>query len=199
LTDQQLREIWAGQAVPALLMTPDQLRARAEQLEVSIRRRNLRDHVSFALVAAAFGFGAVALRSPLARLGCLLLVGWALLSIYWLRRFGTIAVVSSAADSQALIENQQRQLERQRDIALSWPWGIGLAMPGLVLYSIGFALGPRPIDWSISVALVGVFMFLFVAIVIYGKALAGRGQREIDVLKAMKHQGADTNSRRSGR
>ena len=29
-------------------------------------------------------------------------------------------------------------------------------------------------------------MFLYIAIVIYGKALAGRWQREIDVLRAMR-------------
>ena len=193
--DKPLREIWQGQTVPALLMTPEQLRARAEHLEASIRRRNLRDHLSFVLVALVFAFGAVTLRSPLTRLGCLLIVGWALLSIYWLLRYGAIAVAPGAADSQALIEGHQRQLERQRDIALSWPWGIGLAIPGLVLYSIGFAWGPgpseaegpKPIDWSISAGLVGVFMFLYIAIVIYGKALAGRWQREIDALRRMKH------------
>jgi hypothetical protein len=185
MNDQQLRGIWAGQAVQALVMTPEQLRARAEHLEASIHRRNVRDHVCFVLVALGFGFGAVALSSPLTRLGCLLLLGWALLSIYWLRRYGTIAV-AGAADSQALIDGQQRQLERQRDIALSWPWGIGLAVPGMVLYSIGLARGPRPIDSSISAALVAVFLFLYIAIVIYGKALAGRWQREIDELRKLR-------------
>jgi hypothetical protein len=184
--DEHLREIWAGQPVPALLMTPQQLRARAEHLEASIRRRNLRDHLSFVLVAILFGVGAVVVPAPLTRLGCLLLVGWALLSIYWLRRYGAIAVASGAADSEALISGQQRQLERQRDIALSWPWGIGLAIPGVVLYSLGFAWGPRPLDPSIAVGLVGAFVFLYIATVVYGKSLAGRWQREIDVLRAMK-------------
>ena len=52
---------------------------------------------------------------------------------------------------------------------------------------VGFSGGPRPLDWSISVGLLGVFLFLYVAIVIYGKALAGRWQHEIDALRAMKH------------
>jgi hypothetical protein len=148
----------------------------------------VRDHLSFVLVALAFGAGAVVLPGLLARLGCLLLASWAVVSIYWLRRYGAIAV-ASAADARALIEAQQRQLERQRDIALSWPWGVGLAMPGLLLYSAGFALGPRPIGASIAVAMVGVFVFLYIAIVIYGKSLAGRWQREIDALRAMKRDG----------
>jgi len=184
--DERLREIWARQPVPSLVMTPDQLRARAEQLEASIRGRNLRDHLSFLLVAILFGAGAVIVPGLLARVGCFLLVSWALLSIYWLRRYGAIAVPSEAADSRALIDAQQRQLERQRDIALSWPWGVGLAIPGVVLYSLGFAWGPRPLAAPIAVALVGVFMFLYVAVVIYGKSLAGRWQREIEVLRAMK-------------
>ena len=185
MTDKALRDIWAGQAVPALLMAPEQLRARAGHLEVSIHRRNVRDHLCFVLVALGFAFGAVVLSSPLTRLGCLLLLGWALLSIYWLRRYGTIAVASGAADSQALIDGQRRQLERQRDIVVSWPWGIGLAVPGIALYAIGLARGPRPIDSSISAALVGGFMFVYIAIVIYGKALAGRWQQEIDELRKL--------------
>lgn len=184
--DKQLREIWAAQTVPALLMTPEQLRARAEQLEASIRRRNLRDHLSFVLVALLFGAGVIVVPGLLGRLGCLLVMSWALLSIYWLRRYGAIAIPSGAADSRALIDAQQRQLERQRDIALSWPWGIGLAIPGLVLYSLGFAWGPRPLGAPIAIALVGMFMFIYVAVVIYGKSLAGRWQREIDALRAMK-------------
>ena len=166
-------------------MTPEQLRARAEHLEASIRRRNLRDHLWFVLVALAFAFGAVTFRGPLIRLGCLLLVGWALLSIYWLRRYGAIAVASGAADSHALIEGHQRQLERQRDIALSWPWGVGLAIPGLVLYSIGCAGGPQPVDWSISAGMVGVFIFSTLRSS-FMATVAGRWQREIDVLRAMR-------------
>jgi hypothetical protein len=46
--------------------------------------------------------------------------------------------------------------------------------------------GPRPLAAPIAVALVAVFMFLYVAAVIYGKSLARRWQREIDVLRAMK-------------
>ena len=52
--------------------------------------------------------------------------------------------------------------------------GIGLAIPGVVLYSLGFAWGPRPLDPSITAGLVGVFLFLYIAVVIYGKSLAGR-------------------------
>ncbi len=57
LDDEQLREIWRGQAVTALQMTPEQLRTRAAQFEASIRRRNLRDHVSFVLAAVIFAYG----------------------------------------------------------------------------------------------------------------------------------------------
>ena len=62
-------------------------------------------------------------------------------------------------------------------------------MPGLVLYSAGLALGPRPIGAAIAVAMVGVFVSLYIAIVIYGKSLAGRWQREIDALRAMNRDG----------
>ena len=34
---------------------------------------------------------------------------------------------------------------------------------------------------------IGVFLFLYLAVVIYGKVLADRWQREIDALQALRH------------
>ena len=184
--EQQLREIWKGQAVPGFRMAPEQLRARANQFETEIRRRSLRDGVSFALIAIIAAVGIVTgTGGVLIRVGGVLMVAWALLSIYWARLYGAMSV-ETGADAPTLLQVHRRQLERQRDIALSWPWGLGLVIPGFVLVCLGMSLGPRRLDWTVPASFIGVFMFVYVAVVIYGRMLAGRWQREIDALRALE-------------
>ncbi len=187
LDDEQLREIWRGQAVTALQMTPEQLRTRAAQFEASIRRRNLRDHVSFALAAAMFAYGTL-LDVVLVRVGSALLVIWALLSMYWLHRFGSVVAAPADTSAQMCAAYHQRQLERQRDSAFSWPWGIGLALPGILLVIAGRTVGSGHSNWIFLLVMTGVVLFIYVALVIYGKVLAGRCQREINLLQSLKDE-----------
>ncbi len=185
--EEKLRAIWRGQAVTALQMTPDQLRTRAARFESAIRRRNLRDHVSFALTAALFAYG-ILLDGALVRVGSALMVIWALFSMYGLHRFGSTVTAPASSSAQTCAAYHQRQLERQRDIALSWPWGIGLAIPGFVLVVVGLAAGSRDPSWAFPAVMTGVFLFIYIAVVIYGKVLAGQWQREINSLRSLKDE-----------
>jgi hypothetical protein len=119
------------------------------------------------------------------RVGALLMVAWAVLGIHWSRLYGAMSVASDA-DAPTLLEVHRRQLERQRDIALSWPWGLALVAPGFGLVCLGMSFGPGQLDWTVPAAFIGVFMFAYVAVVIYGKILADRWQREIDALRALE-------------
>jgi hypothetical protein len=184
--EEQLRAIWQDQVVPDFRMTHDQLRARAQEFERTIRRRNRSDYVSFGLVALISAFGVVAVPGVLTRVGAFLMLAWAALSVYGLRLYGAMSI-GAGADASAVLECHRRQLERQRDIALSWPWGLGLVIPGFVLVCLGMSLGPRQLDWAVPAVFIAVFLFGYVAIVIYGKILAGRWQREIDALQALRH------------
>jgi hypothetical protein len=185
--EEQLRAIWRGQAVTALQITPEQLRTRAAQFESAIRRRNLRDQVSFALTAIICACG-VLLHGVVLRVGSALTVIWALSSMYWLHRFGALAAAPMDSSAQTCAAYHQQQLERQRDIALSWPWGIGLALPGFVLVVVGLGVGARHPNWEFSAVMIGVFVFLYATLVIYGKMLAGQWQREIDSLRSMREE-----------
>jgi hypothetical protein len=182
--EEQLRAIWKGQAATALQMTPQQLRTRAAHFESAIRRRQLRDLVSFALVAVISAFGLL-LDNPVVRVGAGLIVLWALFSMYALHRFGSVDATPGDSNAQTCAAHHQRHLERQRDIALSWPWGIGLAIPGFVLVVIGLGAGARPQNWMFSAVMTGVFSFMYIGLVIYGKMLAQRWQREIDSLRPL--------------
>jgi hypothetical protein len=55
-----------------------------------------------------------------------------------------------------------------------------------VLVCLGISLGPRRLDWAVPAVFIGVFTFLYIAVVIYGRILAGRWQREIDALRALE-------------
>jgi hypothetical protein len=182
--EEALRAIWRGQAVTAPRMSPPQLRARAAQFDAAVRRRTLRDMVSFASVAVIFAFGLL-LDNAVVRVGAVLMASWALFSMYALHRFGSVDAAPADASAQTCAEYHQRHLERQRDIALSWPWGIGLAIPGFVLVVSGLGAGGRHPNWIFTVVMTGVFLFLYVALVIYGKMLAQRWQREIESLRSL--------------
>jgi hypothetical protein len=182
--EELLRAIWRGQAVTAPQMTPQQLRTRAAQFESAIRRRKLRDHVCFALVAVISAFGLL-LDNGAARVGAALMALWALFSMYTLHRFGSVDEAPVDSSVQTRAAHHERHLERQRDIALSWPWGIGLAIPGFVLTVVGLGVGARHPNWPFTAVMIGVFLFMYAALVIHGKVLAERWQREIDSLRSL--------------
>ena len=96
--EEQLRAIWRGQTVTALQFRPEQLRSRAAQFESAIRRRKLRDLVSFALVAVISAFGLL-LDNAVVRVGAGLMVLWALFSMYALHRFGSVDATPAASSS----------------------------------------------------------------------------------------------------
>jgi hypothetical protein len=183
--EEQLRAIWRGQAIAPPPMTPQQLRARAAQFESSIRRRNLRDSVSFGLVAALSALGLL-LDNTLVRVGAALMMLWAFFSMYALHRFGSVEETPAESGAQTCAAYHQRHLEQQRDIALSWPWGIGLVIPGFVLVTLGLGMGFRDRSWAFPAVMIGVLMFTYIALIIYGKMLAARWQREIDSLRSLR-------------
>ncbi len=184
--EEELRVLWRKQATATIRLSPEQLRERAEQFERQTRRRYLRDQVSFGIVAIAFAYGVIALDGGLVRLGCALLLMWALNGMYGLHKFGSALSIPVDAGTETCAAYHHRQLERQRDIAISLPLGIGLAVPGFVLFAIGSSLGPRQLPWEGAIALVGVFAFMCLAVVIHGRTLAGKWQREIDGLQAIR-------------
>jgi hypothetical protein len=117
-----------------------------------------------------------------------LLALWALFSMVALQRFGSVEAAPGDSSAQTCAAYHQRYLERQRDIALSWPWGIGLAIPGFVLTVMGLGVGAQNPNWIFSAVMTGVFLFMYMALVIYGKMLAQRWQREIESLRSLRDE-----------
>ena len=45
-------------------------------------------------------------------------------------------------------------------------------------------MGPKHLPWSVAVALIGVGVFVYLAVLIYGRILVGQCQREINSILA---------------
>jgi RNA polymerase sigma-70 factor, ECF subfamily len=115
----------------------------------------------------------------------LLLALWAVIGLYSVRRFHGLTVQTSTESSpSSCAASYQKNLERQRDVALSRPWGLALAVPGFVLLLVGYVDSGTP--WIFSAILGGVGAFVGIATVIHGQILAGRFQHEIDSLKNLR-------------
>lgn len=188
----ELLAIWRTQHTPPVQLTPQQLREEAERFNSQTRRRYLRHQLSLGLLAAAC-VSAVLTFHPgvMTTLGCTLLLLWALYGMWGLHRFGsTLPIPDGTLGSECALVHV-RQLKRQRDIVRSWPLGLGLAIPGFVLAAIGYPLGPRRLPWDICIALVGVFAFVYLAVIVYGKTLAARWQAEIDQTEALRALGTE--------
>jgi hypothetical protein len=187
-SEDDLGTLWRNQSTAAVRLSPQQLRTRAEQFESQSRRRYLRDQVCSGLVAAICAYALFSVEGGLVRLGYALLLIWALYCMYGLRRFGSVLQRPSEMAAQTCVAYHRRQLERQRDIVLSWPLGAGLAAPGFLLVAAGFAMGPKHLPWSIAIALIGVGAFVYLTALIYGRMLVGNWQREINGVLQMSNQ-----------
>ena len=189
-SDEELRALWQGQPASTVRFTAEQLRRRAAQFETQTRRRYMRDQASFALAAIIFGWAMIAIDGALMRLGSALLLLWALYGIWGLHRYARALAVPADANVQTCVAFHRRQLERQRDVVRGWPLGIGLAMPGTVLVAIAGSLGPRHAPWSMTIGVIGIIAFAYLAMLIYGQVVAGRWQQEIDALESSRSTAA---------
>lgn len=190
VSKNSLLSIWQRQAVTSMELTPEQLRQRAEKFQAQVRRRNFRDYICAAIPTVGFAVCIFSAKSPLTQLGSVMMMLWGLYYIYGLNRFGSASSLPVNTDSQSCRAFHRQQLIRQRDLALSRPWGISLAIPGMVLFVLGMQLdGKHPDDWTMTIGMIGVFIFTCIAVVIDGQLIADKLQKEID---SMERDGRDT-------
>lgn len=186
-SNDRIQSVWKSQQVLTVSITPEEVRVNAAQFERQTHRRNMVDLVSFAVVLAFMVIGVVILQGALARVGALLLALWAIIGLYSVRRFHSLTDSPSPETGPVSCAAwYQRQLERQRDVALSRPWGLALGMPGLALVLIGYVVD-NDTPWALSAILGGVGVFLGIAAIIHGQILAGRWQKEIDSLQTLRN------------
>ncbi len=182
--EDQIASIWRLQPVPKVALTAELIRARAVQFDRQVRNRIRIDILSSLGLVIGLVVAAVLKEGVILRAGLLLLAAWALMGVLLTRAIGLPDRFPS--EPSASTAWYIRHLERQRDYMLSAPWGVGMALPGLILILIGYATPPGHAPWQRSVVLGGVFLFLYFFSVIYSKVLAGRWQQEISSLRSLK-------------
>lgn len=186
MDEKQIQAAWKSQPVQTVSITPAQLRARATHFATQTNRRNRIDLVSFSLLFLISMSGAIAFKNMLVRAGVFLLALWSLVGIYSIQRFHKLVPEPAESMGATSVAWYRKQLERQRDVALSRPWGIALAVPGACLLLMGYV--DTGVAMSVVAILGGVMIFSGIAIAIHGKILAGKWQHEIEVLQAAERE-----------
>ena len=183
--DGDVPSVWKSQPLQTISISPEQMRSRAARFEAQTNRRNRSDLASFVVLFLMTIGGMMVQKNMLTRAGIVLTALWALVGIYSVRRYHRLAAPGTAEAMGATGATWYRQqLERQRDVASSRPWGIALAAPGVCLLLMGYvdAGAPR----NIVAILAGVAAFAGIVGVIHGRILAGRCQLEINQIRAME-------------
>jgi hypothetical protein len=137
LPPQDLKTVWQSQNPEATQMSIDEIRTRVRNFERKIRRRNLREYVAAAVIAAGFAFFAWHSPLPIVRVGHALVAVGALYLGYQLYRRASSKTVPRELGAMGCLDFHLKQLERERYfLDNSWKWGIGL-ISGLIVVMAG--------------------------------------------------------------
>ena len=186
LPPKDLKTVWQSQHPEATQMSIDEIRTRARNFDRKIRRRNLREYIAAALIAAAFTFFAWHNSwSTIIRVGYLSVAAGALCFAYELHRRGSSRTEPKELGTLGCLDFHLRQLERQRKLLDdSWKWMIWL-IPGMAVLMAG-ALATAPIRKAapflvIACAWTATWFWMMLK---RNKRKARVLQREIDELRA---------------
>lgn len=162
-------------------MSLDDIRRKAQEFQVKISRRNLREYLAAAFVFLSFGAGLQKLP-----LSSGLMIAGVLYVIWHLHTRGGARTVPPDADFATYLDFHRRELERQRDLLRTiWFWYLGPMTPGLAILIASEAIR-NPSLWIGLYAVLAVLLFLGIGKMNFDKAR--ELQREIDQLNALESQ-----------
>jgi hypothetical protein len=185
---EDIRSLWQKMPSDTVVITVEEMRAKAHTFERRVSRRNLGEYIASALVIVVFSWYATFPEpaTPLWPIGNILIVAATLFVAFKLHR-GRAARAPSAGSVDTLIGFHRVELARQRDMLLTvWRWYLLPFAPGLVLMFTAMWIGaPAEHRGRITVILI-LMILLFVAvaigIVLLNLLAATRLQRMIDDL-----------------
>ena len=90
LPPQDPKTVWQNQRLEATQMSIEEIRSKARSFERKIRRRNLREYLASAFIAAAFAFFAWRFPLPVMRVGFIAVAVGALCFAFELDRRGSL-------------------------------------------------------------------------------------------------------------
>ena len=180
MNEQDLKQLWKRQAVPAATFTPAELRGKAEVFRRTIRRRNLLEYVAGATAIAGSCFNIWLFGDALTRVASLVSIA-GIGTVLWQLHRRASTQASPEDLGQPGLRSYRAQLVRQRDAMRSvWLWYILPLLPGyeLFIWSRRVAMAMSGGGWWIY-ALMPALGAVVVALNLYG---ARKLKREIDRL-----------------
>jgi hypothetical protein len=159
-----VKAIWEAQAVEPSAVTVEQIRANAHKFQSAVRRRNRIEYAAGVLVVAGFGSYLWIFRTPLMRLGSLLIIAGAIFIMVWIYFRASANPIPPHIAFMDYISRYREELRRQQTaLRTVWLWYLAPLVPGFVLFTIGMSRllehapgSGRPM-WPLWVATVGVF------------------------------------------
>jgi hypothetical protein len=185
LPPKDLKTVWQNQHLEATQMSIEEIRSKARSFERKIRRRNLREYVAAAFIAAFFGFFAWRPPLPIMRVGSIAVAVGALCFAYELHRRGSSQTEPKDLGTTGSLDFYIRQLERQRNLFdQSWKWMLWL-IPGMIVLIAGAIVSApiRKIGPFLVLAILWTAIWLWMMLK-RNKRKARDLQQEIDELSA---------------
>jgi hypothetical protein len=172
--------LWQQQPREGTPMSMDEIRVKAERLDVKTRRWNLMTAAVFLLIIVANVLEILYEHEQLERAGsALILIAIAFLAFKYRRRAG---LSETAPAMTSCVNHYRATLVRQRDIA-SGSWrDVLLLVPGMTLSVLGGIIEGSPLSRSVIIVF---FVALFAGYFWLGVRTARRFQQEIDRLAGL--------------
>jgi hypothetical protein len=179
--DADILRLWQQEAREEQMMPLDQIRTKAERLDMNTRRWRVATALLFILVVIWEAWQAWTHPEMLERAGDLLTIAAFVYMAYRFRR-DRGAAPAVALGTTNCVEFYRAELVRQHDLSKD-SWGYLLPfVPGVSLALVGRSLGVRSTSQIIALVAFGVALFLAAAW--WNARTARRFQHEIDVLDA---------------
>jgi len=200
MTDKQidpgkLRSLWQKMPTDAVIISADEMRAKAQKFERRIRRRNFIEYGAILFVVAVFSWYATWPKpaTPLWPIANILIVLGALYVAFNLRRLARAASAPPVASVTGLIDFHRAELIRQRNALVTvWRWYLLPVVPGFVLWFVAQWVGAPPGAQATVAA--GMIMLVLICIAVFAGIIllnflgAARLQRMIEDLDRYKEK-----------
>jgi hypothetical protein len=179
--DIEILRLWEQQSREEQIMSPDDIRAKAERLDKRTRRWRVATAVLFAVLLIKAALEVWIQEGILEKSGDLLLMAALVYSAYRYRK-QRLAAPPVALGRTNCVDFYRAELVRQRDLSQD-SWGYLLPfVPGLTLALLDRVVEAR--TTSQLIALVAGFVGLFLGIAWWNARTARKFQNELDALNA---------------
>ncbi len=144
--DRQLKDIWTSTQTEAVMPDMKLIQKKAQQLEVTVSRRNLREVFAAGIVIVLFLASALGATDPLLQVGAALVAAGAAVvaALIYFRGHSPTAHVGGSMEE--FVREYDRELAYQARLLRRVPlWYLGPLAPGMALMTASAVVGNLPV------------------------------------------------------